>query len=238
MTLPTFKKLCLLFLTANASTMAVNAQIQFGLKGGLNISEVLTSNGEIAYVSGYPQTTRFFPMAGVQAGLLASVQLSKKFSLQPELLFSAQGTTDRPSIMYSITATERYKFNWINIPVLLKYNLPQGFFVETGPQFGLLISAKINETVIGANGTTSYFVKDQFKTTEFGWALGTGYMFPYNLGFDVRYNLGLSNFSNVSASGMKNAPVLSGSIKNSIIQIGIFYLLGKSRTQAAPKENE
>jgi hypothetical protein len=232
MTLYTLKKLCLLFLSANIFAMRVHAQIQYGIKGGLNISELLSSNGGIMYVDGQAQVARNFPLAGVNAGVFASDSLSKKLSLQPEILFSAQGTRDRPQSGYSITATERSRFNWINIPVLIKYHIPSGFFIETGPQVGFLVSAKISEFVVGSRYTDFFFIRDQYKLADFGWALGTGYVSSYNLGFDIRYVQGFTNISNVSASGMQNVPVQSGGVRNSVFQIGLFYLFGKSRTQA------
>src|ERR1700683_5296369 len=139
MALSTFKKLGLLFLTANTITIVGMAQIQVGFKGGLNIAELLTTQGEIMTIGGTQQIARNFPMAGFNAGMFLSMPLSKKFSFQPELVYSAQGATEKAPNWYSVSAVERNKFNWINIPIMFKYNLPSGIFLETGPQVGFLI---------------------------------------------------------------------------------------------------
>jgi len=228
MTLSTFRKSGLLFLTAITFTMVVNAQIEFGIKGGFNIAEILTSTDQSVTVNGNPMAIRNFPRTDFHAGVLVSIPLTKKLSLQPEATYSQQGATGNPSGGYLVSASEKYKFNYINVPVLLKYSLPYGFFAETGPQVGYLVTANIVETIVGGTTTNTYHVKSQYKSTDFGWALGVGYMSPINLGLDIRYNLGLNNINNASTS-TENVPVQQGSIKNSVVQIGIFYQFGKLR---------
>jgi hypothetical protein len=181
---------------------------------------------------------RNFSRTDFHAGFLVSIPLSKKFSFQPEVVYSQQGATGNPAGGYLVSATEKYKLNYVNVPLLLKYHLPVGFFVETGPQVGLLVSAKIDETVVGGINTNTYHVTNQFKSTDLGWVLGVGYLSPIDLGFDIRYNQGLNSINNASASGMQNAPVQGGSIKNSVFQIGVFYLFGKSKNKTAFKANE
>ena len=227
-------KKVLLLAAANVFALTVNAQIQFGVKGGLNVTELLVSSDSKVYIGGNPQVMKNFPRKTLNAGAFVTIPLTKYLTLQPEAVFSEQGATGKPSVEYLVSATEEYQFNYINIPVLLKYNFPTGFFVETGPQLGLLINAEIAETVVGASATSYYNVKDQYKSIDFAWALGIGYLSPINLGFDVRYNLGLNNYSNVSSNSTPTAPVQTGSVKNSVVQIGLFYIFGKPRYQLEP----
>jgi hypothetical protein len=224
----TFRKLCLLFLGFNLFSFAVKAQIRVGVKIGLNESEINTSNNQFVSVGGNNQTLRNFPKAGFNGGLLLSIPLSKKFSLQPEAVYSTQGADGKPTVAYAVSATEVYNFNYVNIPLLLKQKLPLGIFLETGPQLGLLVKADIDESVVGTYTTTHYSVKNQFKSTDVAWVLGAGYLSPFNVGFDIRYNLGLTDFSNTApTSGMQTAPIQNGSIKNSVVQIGVFVVFGK-----------
>jgi len=60
--------------------------------------------------------------------------------------------------------------DYVNIPVLFKYNNPGGFFAETGPQLGFLISAKAK------SGSVSFDAKSNYKSTDFSWAIGAGYL--------------------------------------------------------------
>ncbi|MES1160906.1 MAG: porin family protein [Bacteroidota bacterium] len=239
MMLSTWKKVSLLIWTAGIFTTTVNAQIQFGVKGGFNIAELLTSSNQSVIVNNERMGIRNFPRTDVYGGFLLSVPLFKKFIFQPEVVYSQQGATGNPSGGALVSAIEKYKLNYVNIPLLIKYNLPVGFYVETGPQVGYLLSAKVDEQLVGGVNTGKYFhVKDQFKSTDIAWVLGVGYLSPIDLGFDIRYNLSLSSINNASASDMQSAPVQGGSIKNSVVQIGIFYLFGKSKNKTAFKAAE
>jgi len=218
--------------------MTLHAQIQVGVRGGLNVSELMTSKEQAVFIGGSPQSVRNFPRNDLNAGLIVSIPLNKKFSFQPEAVFSSQGATAKPSYGYLVSASEKYQLDYVNIPLLLKYNSPLGFFFETGPQIGVLVGAKIGETIVGADHTANFNVKDQFKSTDIGWTLGTGYLSPIDLGLDIRYNFGLTDINNASASGMQNAPTQDGHIRNSVVQIGLFYLFGKSGLQSGRKESE
>lgn len=217
----------------------VNAQIQFGIKAGFNIAELQTSSHQSVTVNNETMGIRNFPRTDFHAGFLVSIPVFKNFTFQPEFVYSQQGATGNPSGGSLVSAIEKYKLNYLNVPLLLKYHLPFGFFAETGPQVGLLLSAKTDETLVGGVNTGKYFHdKDQYKSTDIGWVLGVGYLSPIDLGFDVRYNLSLSSINNASANGMQSEPIQAGSIKNSVVQIGIFYLFGKSKNKAAFKASE
>ena len=59
--------------------------------------------------------------------------------------------------------------------------------VHAGPQFGILVSAKEDE-----DGDKED-IKDDFKTTDFGLALGAEADLPANFGVGLRYVFGLTN---------------------------------------------
>jgi hypothetical protein len=185
-----------LFLLAACSFAAANAQIQFGIKAGANFS-TFTGDG----VDG--AKTKI----GFHGGAFVGVPLFSTFSLQPELVYSDQG--------YKVKEDEfsgKLNAEYLNIPVLFKYNNPSGFFAQTGPQLGFLLSAKAK-----ADGESTD-LKDQFKSTDFSWAVGIGYLIKsVNVGIDARYNIGLSNVAKSSGDG---------SAKNSVFQVGLFYVFG------------
>jgi len=224
----TCKKLVIVLLMTNSLAMIARAQVQFGLKGGLNLSEILTNGSPVTTISGTDQRLKYFPYTTFHGGAFASIPLAKKWVLQPELVFSMQGTTGKPGMDYLVAVTEEdYRFSYLNVPILIKYKLPVGFFAETGPQVGLLTHAKVSETMVGSTGTVNYNVKSAFKSTDLSWALGAGYCSPFNVGFDIRYNLGLSNINQASAKDLAAAPIPNGTMKNSVFQISVFYIFGK-----------
>ena len=190
------KKICLVFFAVMSGVFA-GAQVQFGVKAGLNLT-TLTYSG--------PASTEPAWKTSFNAGLLASVPLSSGFYLQPEIMYSGQGYEHAVA-----NQSGHYELSYLNVPVLFRYQHESGLFAVTGPQIGFLLSA---DAEVGGNKTD---IKDQFQTTDFSWAFGLGYKFSkIGLGIDARYNLGITNLA-------KDSP--DETIKNSVFQLGLFYML-------------
>lgn len=67
----------------------VNAQeVKFGAKVGGNVSSLNISGGEIGDIG----VLRFNSIVGVQAGVFAEIKVASKFAVQPEVLFSTEGS--------------------------------------------------------------------------------------------------------------------------------------------------
>lgn len=182
-------------------TVSLQAQLRFGVKGGLNLANVSTSDAP---------GVSYSMKADFNAGVLVAIPIAGRFSIQPEALYSGQGSDIKVDSL-----TGKYNFQFINIPVLIKYHIINGLYLETGPQFGLLIGAKVK-----ADGGSSTDIKDELKTSDFGWTAGLSFLLPVNFGVDARYNFGLTNFLKATGEG-------GGSIKNGVLQVGVFYLFGK-----------
>lgn len=174
------------------STTAVFAQhTEFGLKAGYNAANFTNENG-----------SEYKMKSGFHVGGLAHIHISKLFALQPEVVYSMQGTK-----FMNNNTDARYNLDYINVPVLLQLMVHDGLRLETGPQVGFLVNAQ------SKNGNTSVKVKDNFQPTDVSWAFGVGYLTPARLGFDVRYNLGLTDITKSTGSNLHN----------SVIQAGVFY---------------
>ncbi len=185
-------KKVLLALLCIGSFNAMQAQVSFGVKGGINFANVTNSDGG---------KTRIGFNGGVQVG----IPLTEQISLQPEAMYSSQGVKGDDDMQAIL--------NYINVPVLLQYNNPSGFFAHAGPQLGFLTAAKLKQ------GSDELDVKDSFKSTDFSLVFGAGYVLPSGFGFNGRYNLGLSK---IEEDG-------EGTSKNSVFQLGLFYVFGKAK---------
>jgi len=194
------KKISLLALILATGSFVLAQPAKFGLKAGLNISTINNNATGADWNS----------LLGLNAGGLAHIHLSPEWAIQPEVEFSGQGAK------YTISQGEEHSLhlNYINIPVLVQYMFDNGFRLQTGPQLGFLID--VNDKVNGQQ--TNFFTSDDFKSTDVSWSFGLGYLTYSGLGVDGRYNLGLTNFN-------KNG---SNTLKNSVIQIGLFYMLDNS----------
>jgi hypothetical protein len=199
------KKLILLVIGAISFSL-IQAQVNFGVKAGLNLANATGSDA-----TGSSTRSNF------HAGVLAQIPVTGQFSIQPEAIYSGQGARVDFADGSGGTISGTHKLSYINVPILLKYTSASGFLVETGPQIGFLISAKASVNGMNANE------KDNFESTDFSWAFGIGFMSLINIGIDARYNLGLTNVENSSNGGT------TGTVKNSVIQIGAFYLFDKPK---------
>ena len=148
----------------------VNAQdVKIGLKFGMNIASV---NGGDA--------NNLDSRTGFVGGVTAEVPISEKFSIQPELLYSAQGAQQRDNFKYDL--------NYVSLPIMAKYYIANGFSVEAGPQFSFLIKDQL--VPLDEFGGQP---RENTNAENFDLAanVGLGYQFQSGIFFQTRYNLGL-----------------------------------------------
>jgi len=159
----------------------------FGAKAGLNLANV---TGD---VSDNSMLTAF------HVGVVADFEISDEFSFQPELVYSMQGTK------ISVLGTDfNVNFNYLNLPLLAKYEVAEGISVLAGPQIGFLMTAENDGTDI----------KDNYKGVDFGFDLGAAYELESGMFFDLRYNIGLSNMVDDNSNE---------SLKNAVISFSLGY---------------
>ncbi len=182
------------------SEALAQAQVAIGLKGGLNFAKLDIENS----------TTALNSRTGYHAGAFVLFKLSK-IGIQPELLFSKQGTTFQGN-----TQDLNANFDYINIPVMLKLYTVAGINLQVGPQFGFLTLAEIEDDAGGVVSKDD--VKDLYKKSDLSLALGLGWDLPFGLTIDARYNLGLSKIQDDGTSG---------DTTNKVIQVSVGYKLFK-----------
>lgn len=174
------------------TSITAQQRTHFGLKGGVNIANLQiegAGDGD--------------SRIGFHVGGLAHIHVSRHFAVQPELFYSAQGRR-------ATVAGVEYKTNldYINMPVLAQYMTGSGFRLQTGPQLGILVSART-----GVEDDVDDKVGDNYKTPEISWVFGASYLTNSGFGFDARYNLGLSNINDAGP----------GEVKNRVVALGVFY---------------
>ena len=190
----------------------MNAQeVKYGAKVGLNLSNV---TGDIEDTKN---------KTGLLIGGYAEIKVTDKFSVQPEISYSAQGTKaeDSYSDMYgSITIDLTQKLNYLNVPVMAKYYVDKKFYLEAGPQIGFLLSAEQKAVAKGiyygesAYETETVDNKSSLNSTDFGINIGLGFNFTDKIGANLRYTSGLSDIDKEDSNS---------EIYNSNIGISISY---------------
>lgn len=179
------KKLFLLLVTFTIIAQPdAQTGMWFGLKGGLNIADIAPgTKTDLAHSS----------RISFNAGVFARFHLKKHFALQPELLFSGQGT--KAQLDHGADVIPRYEnndwvFKYLSLPVVLQYSINDRVSVETGPQVGKLLSAKVE-----SSHEAPFDLRDYSKAFDFSWNFRTTYLSKMGLGGGLGYNIGLNNIN-------------------------------------------
>ena len=189
------KKVLFIAVVALLGLGNVNAQeVKFGTKVGLNLSnftgDLDDSDSKI----------------GFNIGAFAEISLSDKFIFQPELLFSSQGAKSEESDN-NFSFEQTLKFNYLNMPLMIKFAASDKFALEFGPQLGFLLSAKskFEETFDGETFSEEVDIKDSVKSIDFGLNFGASFDVSENIMIGARYNLGLSDITDSEDLKVQNA---------------------------------
>lgn len=153
------------------STVKAQEYVVFGAKGGINLFNMSSDN--------FSDTSL---QTGLHIGLLAEIPLLNRFSLQPEILYSTQGTEADVIMIGSGPRLTKYTLDYIQVPVLAKMYLTESLSIEAGPSFNFLVNEKTDgeETDFGSS-------------FELGAALGASYKFRGGFFGSARYIYGFTD---------------------------------------------
>lgn len=182
------------------------ADVKFGVKGGMNLANIVGDDAGDAnnYV-------------GFNAGFFVEIPITNKLTFQPELIYSAQGSKSEGTVNVEgtlINFDATLKLNYINVPMMFKYQVVNKFSLEAGPYVGFLTSADMKVKASGF-GSDTVDMKDELKSTDFGLGLGMNYEFSDVIFANARYQAGLTEIGD-SEGG-------SNDIKNSVFQISLGF---------------
>ena len=145
----------------------------FGVKAGVNASELHMKNAEIK------NDTKI----GFHAGVLAHIHADgSQFAFQPEVVYSLEGAKYKNSLGKAST-----DLHFVTVPLLAQYMFDNGFRIEAGPQVNFLLAAKQKY-----DGNTTD-IKDGYQTASLSLPVGISYLTQSGLGFDARYAFGLTD---------------------------------------------
>ncbi len=170
------KRVLFLILTMVLLPFAIHAQlgIGVGIKAGANFANQAVEDIDTKSVTDY------------HVGAYVNLNLSEKFGITPEVLYTAYG---------SEWEDLKVDYDYIAIPVMVRFKPIKLISLEAGPQFSFLTKAEVEG--IGD-------VKDDLKNNDFGLAFGAGVHLPFGINAGARYVLGFTNISEVSEVEIKN----------------------------------
>ncbi|MBL7849203.1 MAG: PorT family protein [Cyclobacteriaceae bacterium] len=166
-------------------------KIEFGLDGGLNLSEQTGRSGSGMLTSfnlGF-----YFDIKLKNSWMLHTGVIVKSNMGAGNLSVYPLGSPDLDNA-FAGGSVER-KLNYFNVPVLIKYNFRNHIYVEAGPQFGLLYNAydEFTNNVSGGDLTYEKNIRDDYHPLDAGMVAGIGYrlMGGNGMNLGVRYYYGL-----------------------------------------------
>jgi len=202
----------LLLLAASLTT--AEAQVHFGVKAGLNMSDFL---GDDEVLEGTE------PRLGLVAGAFAQFPLSPSFAIQPEVLYSMKGITSEASAE-EVNLEGKIAVNYIEIPVLAKFLVPLQSGLNLSAYAGPAVAFKVSEEVeLAGEGGSIRFDTDVFKSTDFGAAFG-GTVGAGAFDVDLRYTLGLVN---IVAEQSDAEDFLDDTLRNGVFSVSASWTFGR-----------
>lgn len=185
---------CLLFLTFSSF-----AQIQVGVKGGLNLSDVVLNN-----IINPDVEDAYRIKAGLHAGVYASVRGANEFGFAIEALYSNKG----------VIALNPIHLHYVNIPLLLQYHVNEKFLVEIGPEIGYLVNANSKDGNLNSTWDNKLDI-----------GLDAGFQYNvWRIRAGMRFNAGFTSVIRSAASGVNGEQVR---YLNRVLQIFVAIPIGE-----------
>lgn len=134
---------------AQENTTDFRDKLSFGLKAGINYSNVYDSKGEEFKAN---------PKIGLAAGMFLAIPFGKYLGLQPEVLLSQKGFSATGRILggtYKFTRTTTH----LDMPLFFAFKPSEFFTIMGGPQYSYLM----HQRDVFANASTSIAQETEFE---------------------------------------------------------------------------
>lgn len=175
--------------------------LHVGVKAGYNLVKPRIEGDNFSYT--------LKDKNGFHAGAYANIMLTKGFGIQPELLYSRQGSKYQDGAGNTVEE----KTDYLLVPALLRFQTNRFLHLNIGPQFNFLFNDVKNKKLTSIN-------KDDFNKADVGLVLGAGLDLPLGLSLEGRYVLGLGNVKKLQDSNGG-----SYDLKNNIWMVSVSYSL-------------
>ena len=181
------KKVLTLIVMAVAFAMPSKAQVSFGVKGGLNLTNMSIDQSNLE------------DLFKNKAGFFAGITIKASLPLIPGLAIDGSALYDQREgdIEVSIpggTSTEKLKAQSIQVPINLRYEIGLGesanVFIFAGPQFGFAIGDKVSNLWNDA-------AEWRLNSSNFSANVGLGFTVLKHLQLSANYNIALGKTGEV-----------------------------------------
>src|ERR1035437_6242580 len=137
--------------------------MQVGVKGGLNISNLYTSDGSSSDM-----------LAGFNVGVFTKMPVTNSIAFQPEINLSTKGASVTYNNLF-VNGTAKFNLTYIEVPLLCVLNVTRMVNLQFGPYVAYLIDGKVTNV---ANVTLFNFEQNvnvnDYNRLDAGIVLGAG----------------------------------------------------------------
>ena len=190
------------------ATLTANAQYRAGTwsiqpKVGVTITSVTNLNNNIGPIIGAGRAESQ-TYVGATIGGEVEYQIDKQFSVAAGIGYIMQGKQWDDYVNATGKAKDlKLELGYVNVPIVLNYQIFKGFAVKAGMQFAFLTNAKMKATEETTGRTESYSedVKSQMSSFDFSIPVGASYEFSNHIIIDARYNIGVTKVNKESVAG-------------------------------------
>jgi hypothetical protein len=191
---------CLLCIS---SLLFAQKRLGAGLKAGVNVATQVTS--------GMAENVDSQSLVGFHGGVTVNYFILDRLAIQIDGLISQKGS--KWSDPYF---SGKDKLSYLDIPMLVRFQVLDFLNIHAGPQFGFLLKATQIQ-----DGGDKVDIDDYYKSTDIGMVLGAEANLPLNLNVTLRYIFGLSSVDTEVYYDVDDW-------RNNVFQVSIGYrLMGK-----------
>jgi len=173
-----------MFMLLSLSCELCNAQevppMQFGIKGGLNLSSLYESDASSSDM-----------LVGFNLGIFNKIPLTSVFAIQPEVYVTTKGA----SITYDnlfVNGTAKFNLTYVEVPLLCVVNVTKLLNIQFGPYVAYLVDGKVkNVANVNLFNFEDNINVNDYNRIDAGVLLGAG-LEVGAITMGARYNLGMT----------------------------------------------
>ena len=220
-----------ILLSSLAFAATSQAQLRIGVRAGANLA---SQKRDI-------DTTTLSSKVGFIGGLDVQYWFSDAIGVNAQVLYAQKGVSEgevslpNPITKTQATVSRDMSLNYLEIPILLRYNLSDGAYrpyIFAGPSFGMFMSGTKTTTSTGENVASNLNGTEDIPSADMGMDLslnfgaGVAYKMVYGPAFtlDAGYAMGMSKITKAGVDDPAN--IRSKDIR---IMLGISFQMGEDR---------
>ena len=195
------------------------AQHNFGIKTGMNLSDIQVHSEKLLVEQEY----EYVPLRLWHFGVVGVFDISKRFAIQPELLFTQKGAQNALRLITLPEQHWKYKMSYLSLPVMLQYKLGP-ISIEAGPEFGYILK---NSVILDGEEVKDLLpALDIFADKKFDLSANLGFKFTAKHFFtQVRWQRSILSIADISFSDANGDLIGYYNHYHSALQVSFGYLI-------------